>query len=610
MTRSRHAMPFGAELTGHGVRFALWAPSAGKVDLACGSRRIPMPAVGQGWYRLDDDAAAVGDRYGFAIDGAVDLVPDPASRFQADDLDRRSSVLDPQAYEWRDGSWRGRPWNEVVLSEVHVGAATTGGTYAALAARLPDFADVGITAIELMPLAGTPGLRTWGYDGVLPFAPNNCYGSPDDLKGLVDRAHELGLSVFLDVVYNHFGPTGNFLHSYAKSFFTERHETPWGAGINFDGRGEASDVVREFFVQNALYWLDEYHIDGLRFDAVHAILDDSPRHFLDELAERVREAFPARHIHLVLENEANEARRLGRGGDGEPLSYDAQWDDDIHHCWHVLLTGENEGYYGDFGGDTVGRLGRCLAEGFAYQGDYSANLDHVRGEKTDGLPPQAFVAFLQNHDQIGNRALGERLTALADESRIKLARAGLLLSPQIPMLFMGDEWGATTPFLFFVNFEQEPELELAVRKGRAREFEKFTSFTSQVPDPTALDTFARSRLDWNERGREPFAGILAETKALLAIRRREVLPLMNSGFLHATHERVGVGGLDVCWHFEDGTLRFVANFGTEPQPFPHAPGEQVVWQSAGAQDDALAGWTGRLSKRASATGGDASSEMA
>ena len=596
MTRSRHAMPFGAELTGEGVRFALWAPSAATVELCCGGRRAAMPMVGQGWYRIEDAQAVAGERYGFAIDGSDDLVPDPASRFQQDDLDRRSTVLDPAAYAWRDGGWSGRPWNEVVLSEVHLGTATRGGTYAALAERLPHFVDTGITALELMPLAETSGLRTWGYDGVLPYAPNNSYGTPDDLKRLVDRAHELGLMVFLDVVYNHFGPTGNFLHAYAKSFFTERHETPWGAGINFDGQGEASDVVREFFVQNAMYWIDEFHIDGLRFDAVHAILDDSSRHFLDELAERVRDAFPGRHVHLVLENEANEARRLTRGGDGEALSYDAQWDDDIHHCWHVLLTGESEGYYGDFGGDTVERLGRCLAEGFAYQGDYSANLDHVRGEKTDGLPPQAFVAFLQNHDQVGNRAMGDRLTTLADAERLKLARAGLLLSPQIPMLFMGDEWGTKTPFLFFVNFEHEPDLEEAVRKGRAREFEKFTSFGEHVPDPTAQDTFARSRLDWDERSRPAFAEVLAETKALLATRRREVLPLMNGAFLHASYRRMGAGGLEVTWLFEEGTLRFVANFGNSPLDFAVADDEREFWRSAGAAGDALHPWTGRFSK--------------
>ncbi len=596
MTHSRNLMPFGAEMTGEGLRFAFWAPSAKTVDLQCESRRQAMPAIGQGWFKLVMKEASFGERYGFAIDGSAELVPDPASRFQVDDLDRRSAIMDPCAYGWRDSGWVGRSWNEVVLSEVHVGTATSEGTYAALAGKLPALADSGITAIELMPLAATSGRRTWGYDGVLPFAPNNSYGSPDDLKRFVDKAHGLGLMVFLDVVYNHFGPTGNFLHAYAKSFFTDRHETPWGAAINFDGTGEASDVVREFFIQNALYWLEEFHIDGLRFDAVHAILDDGDRHFLDELAERVREALSGRHIHLVLENEANEAHRLSRDGDGDPLAYDAQWDDDIHHCWHVLLTGEHEGYYRDFGGDTVARLGRCLAHGFAYQGDYSPNLDRVRGEKTNGLPPQAFVAFLQNHDQIGNRALGERLTTLAEKQKLKLARAALLLSPQIPMLFMGDEWGAETPFMFFVNFENEPDLEEAVRKGRAKEFEKFTSFTGKVPDPTALDTFERSRIDWSEAQRAPFSATLAETKSLLALRKRDIVPLLRTSFIDSRYERHGDGGLEVIWRFEDGTLRFVANFSDQPQDFEDDAGGTLIWQSEGAAGSSLGPWQGRFTK--------------
>ena len=596
--RSKHQMPFGADVSRDGVRFALWAPSAKDCTLSLQGRTVAMDAAGQGWFKATIADAKAGERYGYVIDGADSLVPDPASRFQNDDLDRRSTIVNPCTYEWHDGAWKGRSWNEVVLSEVHLGTATPEGTYAGLEARLQHFVDIGITAIELMPIAETSGLRTWGYDGVLPFSPNNAYGSPDELKRLVDKAHGLGLMVFLDVVYNHFGPTGNFLHAYAKSFFTERHETPWGAGINYDGKGEASDVVREFFVQNSLYWLEEYHIDGLRFDAVHAILDDSPKHFLDELAERIRETFPDRHIHLVLENEANEAHRLVRDGDGSTVSYDAQWDDDIHHCWHVLLTGEHEGYYADFGGDTVERLGRCLAEGFAYQGDFSPNLERKRGEKTAGLPPQAFVAFLQNHDQIGNRALGERLTELADTDKLRLARSVLLLSPQIPMLFMGDEWGAKTRFQFFVNFEQEPDLEKAIRKGRAKEFEKFESFGSEVPDPTAVETFERSKLDWRELQQAPHTTILDDTRALLDLRRREIVPLMASAFIEATYERQGAGGLEVIWRFEDGTLRLVANFAEMAQAFDMEPDETEIWRSPGlaAEASSLGSWQARLTR--------------
>ncbi len=600
---SKHLMPFGAEITNDGVRFALWAPSATRVDLVCNDRRATMPAIGQGWFKRVDPAAKPGERYGYAVDGRDDLVPDPASRFQDDDLDRRSTIADPAAYAWHDDGWAGRNWNEVVLCEVHLGTVTPEGTYAALEKMLPHYKETGITAIELMPLAETTGLRTWGYDGVLPFAPNNAYGTPDDLKRLVDTAHGLGLMVFLDVVYNHFGPSGNFLHSYAESFFTDRHSTPWGAAINFDGRAASSDVVREFFIQNALYWLDEFHIDGLRFDAVHAIIDEGDKHFLDDVAERIRGAFPDRHTHLVLENEANEASRLVRDGDGKAIAYDAQWDDDIHHCWHVLLTGEDEGYYGDFAGDTVQRLGRCLAEGFAYQGERSANLKRVRGQPTDGLPPQAFVSFLQNHDQIGNRAQGERLTSLADPGQLRLARAVLYLAPQIPMIFMGDEWGARTPFQFFVNFENDGALEEAIRQGRAKEFENFKSFAggdpaTSVPDPTSIATFDRSKIDWSERTQADFAEILAETRDLLALRRKEVLPVMASAFYDSRFERHGDGGLTVEWRFENGSIGLAMNVApTELQP-PIPPDALVLWKSDSVATAplVLTAWTGVIFK--------------
>ncbi len=593
--RRRHIMPFGAEITESGVRFTLWAPGAEAVTLACGERRLPMPSIGQGWHKLVDPQAMAGERYGFAIDDAADLVPDPASRYQPDDHDRRSLVADPCAFSWSDGSWAGLPWSEAVVYEAHVGTATAGGTFAALAERLEALRDTGITVVELMPIAETPGARTWGYDGVLPFAVNNAYGTPDELKAFVDRAHGLGLAVMLDVVYNHFGPAGNFLHAYAKSFFTERHQTPWGAGINFDG-DEAGDVVREFFIQNALYWLEEYHLDGLRLDAVHAIVDDSDRHFLDELAERVRTATPERPIHLVLENEHNEAGRLTRDGT-EAITFTAQWDDDIHHCWHRLLTGESESYYGDFGGDTVKRLGRCLAEGFAYQGDFSHNLERARGEPSADLPPEAFVAFLQNHDQIGNRAQGERLTTLADPGHLRLARALLLLSPQVPMIFMGDEWGATTPFQFFVDFE-DAALQKAVREGRAREFERFASFKAAgqpIPDPTAATTFAASTLQWDEREREPHAAILRETRALLALRRASVVPLVASGFVEASYDRHGAGGLEVTWRFDDGSLRFFVNFEAAPVTCSLQRGESLLWHSEGLAPGPtveLSAWTG------------------
>jgi maltooligosyltrehalose trehalohydrolase len=578
-----HSMPFGAEVTDEGVRFSLWAPTAREVKLVLDGKALPMPATSSGWRRLVAPIAPAGARYGYRVDREL-TVPDPASRFQPEDIAGPSLVVDPRAYDWSDGAWKGRPWEEAVLYEVHVGTATPEGTYAGLAGKLGELRDLGITAIELMPLSDFPGRRNWGYDGVLPFAPDASYGTPDDLKRLVDEAHRLGLMMVLDVVYNHFGPAGNYLHSYAKSFFTERHQTPWGAGINFDGVD--ARPVRDFFVHNALYWLEEYHFDGLRFDAVHAILDDSERTIIAEIAEHVRAALSDREIHLVLENEANAARWLERDGAGRPKLHTAQWNDDIHHCWHTLATGEHDGYYGDYADASVERLGRCLAEGFAYQGDHSRHKGGPRGEPSAHLPPSAFVAFLQNHDQIGNRAFGERIFELAPPERLALARAGLLLSPQIPLLFMGEEWAAATPFLFFVDFSDDPELSGAVREGRRREFADFKSFAEQhgerqIPDPTDEATFRLSRLDWSESSRLPHAEIREEVRRLLRLRRNEVVPLTKTRFLGAAHEHPSATSLHVTWRFEGGTLRFVADFGAEGAEFAVGDREAVVWSNAG-----------------------------
>ena len=595
--RRAHDMPFGAEFRNGEVRFALWAPSAESVDLVLDGRDYPMPDVGDGWRRLTRDDARPGSRYGFRINGGQ-IVPDPASRYQPEDVLKPSAVVDPGAFAWSDGAWRGRPWEETVLYEAHVGTATEGGTFASLAERLEELRDLGITAVELLPISDFAGRRNWGYDGVLPFAPDSAYGSPDDLKRLVDRAHSLGLMVFLDVVYNHFGPAGNFLNAYAASFFTDRHKTPWGDGINFDGADGVP--VREFFVHNAMYWIEEFHIDGLRFDAVHAILDDREPNILAEIANRTRAAVPDREVHLVLENEENAARWLGQDDcDRSPL-YTSQWNDDIHHCWHTLLTGESESYYGDFADDSVGRLGRSLAEGFVYQGEVSSNLGHARGEPSGHLPPSAFVAFLQNHDQIGNRAVGERLHDLASPEKVSLARAGLLLAPQIPMLFMGEEWAASTPFQFFVDFEPDAALSKAVREGRQREFQTFAAFAgdgaSSVPDPTAESTFKRSILNWSERDAPAHAAVLAETRELMHLRAAEIVPLTKTHFHGATSHRDG-DVLDVVWRFDGGTLRFVANFGDSPATTLTGAIGNVVWQTPGldvspdAQVD-LKPWTG------------------
>ncbi len=461
------SMPFGAELRPDGVAFRLWAPSQPAAAVVVDGLERPLERREDGWFERVVAEARAGSRYAFSFPGVDLRVPDPASRYQPDGAHGASQVIDPGTYSWRQTGWRGRPWHEIVLYELHLGTFTAQGTYAAAAARLPDLAELGVTAVELMPLAQPAGARNWGYDGVLPFAPQHVYGRPDDLKAFIDAAHALGLAVFLDVVYNHFGPEGNYLHLLAEPFFTDRHRTPWGAAI--DVEGERAGTVREFFVQNALYWLREYRFDGLRLDAVHEIHDGSPRPFLDELAARVRAAAgPERHVHLVLENDANQARWLDR--------YDAQWNDDAHHALHVLLTGERDGYYGDYARQPARLLARALAEGFAYQGEPSPHRGGAaRGEVSAGLPPTAFVDFAQNHDQIGNRAFGERISALAPLAAVHAAAAVLLLAPAIPLLFMGEEWAASTPFLFFSDFG--PELATAVTEGRRREFAAWRAFS-------------------------------------------------------------------------------------------------------------------------------------
>ena len=598
MMRRAHLMPFGAEISDEGVRFALWAPTARSVSLVLDGRERPMHADDDGWYRVVAADAKAGQLYAFRIDDGMN-VPDPASRFQPDDVHGESLIVDPVAFAWSDADWKGRPWEEAVIYELHVGTATPEGTYAGLEGKLESLKALGVTALELMPLADFSGARNWGYDGVLPYAPDASYGTPDELKRLVDRAHGLGLMVFLDVVYNHFGPTGNYLHAYAGSFFTERHQTPWGAGINFDGRD--ARPVRDFFIHNALYWLKEFHLDGLRFDAVHAILDDSENNIIAEIACHARAMLPDRDIHLVLENEANEARWLPRDDEGRPRLHTAQWNDDLHHCWHLLLTGESDGYYVDYADKPVARLGRALAEGFVYQGDPSVHgQGRLRGEPSTHLPPSAFVTFLQNHDQIGNRAFGERLSDIAPPERLALARAGLLLSPQIPMLYMGEEWGASTPFLYFVDFPDDEALARAVREGRQKEFGGFKSFSERqderpIPDPTAAGTFAASRLDWSETSRSPHREILAETRRLLDIRRDAIVPLTRTAYRGGSHAEIEPDVLSVTWTYAAGTLRFVANFSERPVGLALAKAE-LLWSSVDAKVSErhadLPPWTG------------------
>jgi maltooligosyltrehalose trehalohydrolase len=550
-------MPFGAAvLAGGGVRFRLWAPAARSVDVVIGERAKPMRAEDEGWYELVERDARAGTLYQYRIDGQQ-LVPDPASRYQPRDVDGPSEVIDPRKYPWKDAGWKSRPWREAVIYELHVGTFTAEGTYRSAITKLRHLAEHGITAIELMPLSDFAGRRNWGYDGVLPYAPDGAYGRPEDLEALVEAAHAAGLMVFLDVVYNHFGPKGNYLSLYSPEFFTDRHNTPWGAAINF-----AHPVVRQYFIHNVLYWLEEYHFDGLRFDAVHAIYDDSPRHILDE----IRAAVPAGK-HLVLENDANQARFVGPG------KYNAQWNDDSHHGYHVLATGETDGYYVAYADQPARHLARCLAEGFAYQGEESPFSKEPRGERSSDLPASCFVDFLQNHDQIGNRAFGERLTVLSDAQKLRALSAIQLLAPSPPLIFMGEEWGCRQPFLFFCDFAGE--LGDAVRKGRREEFARFAAFRDpavreKIPDPLAESTFQASVLDWAKADHV----WLTHYKNLLSLRQQHVVPL-DCG--PGRYRMLGERAFEVTW---DAKLVLIANCGDQPVSVTQAPASKPLWSNA------------------------------
>jgi maltooligosyltrehalose trehalohydrolase len=538
-------------------RFALWAPAQERVTLEIdGAEPVAMTAGDDGWFQAEAPAEA-GTRYRFRLDDGL-AVPDPASRAQDGSVHGWSLVVDHEAYAWRTADWRGRPWEETILQEVHVG---TQGGFAGVATELERIAGLGITAVELMPINAFSGTRNWGYDGVLPFAPAESYGSPDDLRALVDKAHGLGLMVFLDVVYNHFGPDGNYLSAYAPDFFDTEVDTPWGGAVAVN---EAP--VAAFFRENALQWLRDYRIDGLRFDAVHAIGNSA---FLDQLAQDIRAELPGREIHLVLENEHNEADRLAEG------LYDAQWNDDFHNVLHVLLTGETDAYYTDFADRPAERLARCLSEGFIYQGEASANQDGKRrGSPSGHLRPSAFVSFLQNHDQIGNRALGERLTLLTAKDKLRAATALLLLGPQIPLMFMGDQTGSHTPFLFFTDFHDD--LADAVREGRRREFAKFAAFADEaarakIPDPNAGSTFSASvaqpgpdAAEWEALYRQ-----------LIDLRTRLIVPRLK-GATSLGAQVLGAKAVSAAWRLGDGAVLSLAiNLGDKPAALPEAAGNII-----------------------------------
>ncbi len=598
--RSRmHRMPFGAELQPGGVRFSVWAPGVETFQVALengDSETLSMERKAEGWYTLTSDKAGPGTRYRFVLPDGT-RVPDPASRFQPEDVHGPSEVIDAAGYAWKDAEWRGRPWSEVVVYELHVGTFSEAGTFGGAIAKLDHLVELGVTAIQIMPVADFAGKRNWGYDGVLLFAPDSSYGRPEDFKALIDAAHARGLCVILDVVYNHFGPDGNYISQYAPQFFTSHHKTPWGDAINYDDQGSAT--VRRMVIENTLYWLEEFHLDGLRLDAVHQIKDSSAKHLLDEIAETIRGRDWGRPVHLILENEKNEAGRLARAG-GMPVAYTAQWNDDMHHVLHVAATAESHGYYGDYVKDTE-KLGRALAEGFAFQGQQMECTGSERGEPSGFLPPGAFVAFMQNHDQIGNRAYGDRIHSIASSEAVHAIAAIYLLLPQTPMLFMGEEWGTKRPFPFFSDFEGE--LRELVREGRRAEFASFPEFQDpahrdSIPDPGAEKTFLSGKLDWHEPAQPEHAAWLDWYKRILLVRREKILPLLPQIEGHAgTYRVLGPGAVTAAWKMDGGKeLTLHANLCTKlVDNVPDQEGE-VIWLEGGPQEgNRLAPWSVRWS---------------
>ncbi|HEY7986023.1 MAG TPA: malto-oligosyltrehalose trehalohydrolase [Methylophilaceae bacterium] len=552
----------GAHLIKPGrVRFRLWAPQANKVEVVLADgKAYALKTEGQtGWFSTQI-ACEAGTQYQYRIvnqQGIAQTVPDPYSRAQQRSVHGYSVVVDPHAYQWQMPDWKGRPWHESVFYEMHLGLC---GGFNGAVAKLDALAAAGFTCIELMPIASFPGERNWGYDGVLPYAPQYTYGSPAELKALIDAAHALNLSVFLDVVYNHMGPDGNYLNHYASSFFTDKQHTPWGNAIDFE-----NPEVRSFYTENVLYWLDEYRFDGLRFDACHAILDKS---WLVEVAAKVHEELKGeRHIHLVLENDDNAADLL-QG------SFNAQWNDDGHHALHVLLTGETTDYYSNFAEQPAQKLARCMTQGFIYPGG-ARNHDPVQQtenieEEVKNTPPTSFVLYLQNHDQIGNRPFGERLTTLTPDSALKVASALVLLSPQIPLLFMGEEFGAVQPFLYFTSHE-DPALIKSIREGRRAEFSKFDEFAEsdfalEIPDPNDINTFLASipqLSDIVEIGGDAALGWDKWVSHLLRIRHTYIIPRL-SGASAISAEAVGPSAVKARWLLNDGTVLAIAvNLGTE-----------------------------------------------
>jgi maltooligosyltrehalose trehalohydrolase len=551
--------------------FRVWATLPKKVELQLNEKIFPMSRDEKGWWTAEVPGAKAGDDYGFLLDGDGPF-PDPRSPSQPQGVHKLSRTVDQDAFLWSDQQFRAPPLASAIIYELHIGTFTLPGTFISAIENLGHLTALGVTHVELMPVVEFSGNHGWGYDGVDLFAPHHAYGSPDDLKKLVDACHAHGLAVILDVVYNHLGPSGNYLAKFAP-YFTKKFSSAWGEGINFDGA--ESDEVRRFFCDNALMWLRDFHFDGLRLDAVHGIVDTSATHFLEQLKIEVENlsAHLGRPLVIIPESDLNDPRLLwSRGHGGYQL--DAQWSDDFHHALHTVLTGERSGYYSDFG--TIADLAQALRHAFVYDGKFSAHRRRVHGRSTQGLSGHHFLGYLQNHDQIGNRARGERSSQLMSLGKLKIGAALVLVSPFVPMLFQGEEWGASTPFYYFTDY-QEPELAHAVREGRCREFAAFGWKPEDTADPQGRETFDQSKLKWDEVSTSPHAEILDWHKKLIQLRRSK--PELFDGILE--NVRVNCDETNRTLVMERGSISIICNFAGTPQHLPVRAGEQRILIASG-----------------------------
>jgi maltooligosyltrehalose trehalohydrolase len=535
--------------------FQVWAPYAQTVEVQIGDQRFPMTAGTHAWWSAEVGSAGPGTDYGFVIDGIEPPLPDPRTRWQPNGVHGLSRVVEDSSFQWTDGSWQSPPLSSALIYELHLGTFSPEGTLRAAEGHLDYLKDLGVTHVELMPIANFPGKRGWGYDGVNLYAIFNPYGEPDDLKHFVNTAHSKGLAVLLDVVYNHLGPVGNYLGKFGP-YFTDSHSTPWGGAVNFEEAG--STEVKRYLIDNALMWLGDYHIDGLRLDAVHAFNDRSAIHFLELLAGDVRrlEAKLGKHFVLIAESDLNDPR-LVKAEEAGGFGLDAQWSDDFHHALFSVISGERNGYYSDFG--TLAQLAKALRCVFVYDGTYSEHRGRKHGREVVGLSAHRFIGFVQNHDQVGNRAQGERMHHESGEGRAKIAAALVITAPFVPMLFQGEEFGTSSPFLYFTDYE-DPELGRAITEGRVKEFVSFGWSPDQSPDPQKEETFASSRLQWSEINQEPQASLLRWYKNLIRLRR--TWAELSDGNLNAVNVRFDEAAQWLV--LERGRLSIACNFGDNP----------------------------------------------